>query len=77
MRTRVPRGSASGLSIIFETSYTDPHCQTLVCGKGVNGVIALYARVSTGDKGQDPEAQTEVIYSEIMLDPLGDINQVR
>ena len=34
-------------------------------------MIALYARVSTGDKGQDPEAQTEVIYSEIMPDPLG------
>ena len=39
--------------------------------------IALYARVSTDDKGQDPETQTEVIYLAFLTDPLVDINRVR
>jgi len=39
-------------------------------------MIALYARVSTDDKGQDLETQTEVICVEILPDPLGDINRV-
>ena len=39
--------------------------------------IELYDRASTKDKDQDPETQTEVIYLEILPDPLGDINRVR